>query len=79
MWIAVGLLLYLALLEPTGFIVASSVLFFVAAVGMGSRQFARDAGVAVVLSTAVYLLFTRGLSLRLPEGIVPLVVSLVGA
>ena len=78
-WIAVGLLLYLALLEPTGFIVASSVLFFVAAVGMGSRQFARDAGVAVLLSTAVYLLFTRGLSLRLPEGIVPLIVPLVGA
>lgn len=78
-WLAAGLLAYLGLLERTGFIVASSVLFFVAAVGMGSRRFARDAGVAVVLSTVVYLLFTRGLSLRLPEGIVPLVVSLAGA
>ena len=78
-WIAASLLAYLALLERTGFIVASSVLFFVAAVGMGSRRFARDAGVAVVLSTAVYLLFTRGLSLRLPEGIVPLIVSMAGA
>lgn len=78
-WIAAGLLAYLALLERTGFIVASSVLFFVASVGMGSRRFARDAGVAVVLSTAVYLLFTRGLSLRLPEGIVPLIVSMADA
>jgi len=78
-WIGVSLVAYLVLLERAGFILASCVLYFGAAFGMGSRSVARDAVVAVVLSVAVYLLFTRGLSLRLPEGIVPLVVSLVAA
>jgi hypothetical protein len=32
----------------------------------------RDAVIAVVLSTAIYLIFTRGLSLDLPEGVIPL-------
>lgn len=77
-WIGVSLVAYLVLLERAGFIIASSVLFLGAAFGMGSRRFARDAVVAAVLSVAVYLLFTRGLSLRLPEGLVPLVVSVVG-
>lgn len=77
--IAVSLGAYLALLERAGFIAASSLLFFGAAAGMGSRRFVRDAAVAVALSVAVYVLFTRGLSLRLPEGIVPLLVSQSGA
>jgi putative tricarboxylic transport membrane protein len=71
-FIAAALLAYLLLIERAGFIVASSVLFFVAAFGMGSRRLARDAVIAVALSVAVFLIFTRGLSLRLPEGIVPL-------
>ena len=70
--ISAALLAYLLLIERAGFIVASSVLFFVAAFGMGSRRIARDAGIAVVLSVAVFLIFTRGLSLRLPEGIIPI-------
>ena len=73
-WIGGSLVAYLLLLERTGFIVASAVLFLGAAFGMGSRRIVRDAAVAVLLSVAVYLLFTRGLSLRLPEGIVPLAV-----
>ena len=75
-WLGIALLVYLILLERAGFVVASSVLFFLAAFGMGSRRFVRDAVVAVVLSITVYLLFTRGLSLRLPEGVAPLFFSL---
>ncbi len=71
-FIGVALLAYLVLIERAGFIVASSVLFFVAAFGMGSRRIVRDAAIAVVPSVAVFLIFTRGLSLRLPEGIVPI-------
>ena len=78
-WIGLSLVVYLILLERAGFVVASSLLFFGSAFGMGSRRFTRDAAVAVVLSVLVYLLFTRGLSLRLPEGIVPLFVSLPAA
>lgn len=75
-WIGLALVIYLILLERAGFVVASSVLFFGAAFGMGSRRFVRDAVVAVALSITVYLLFTRGLSLRLPEGVTPLFVAI---
>jgi putative tricarboxylic transport membrane protein len=70
--IGVSLLAYLFLIERAGFIIASSVLFFGAAFGMGSRRVLRDIATAIALSVAVYLVFTRGLSLRLPEGVVPL-------
>lgn len=71
-FIGAALVVYLVLIERAGFIIASSVLFFGAAFGMGSRRWLRDIGVAVILSVAVYLIFTRGLSLRLPKGLVPL-------
>jgi putative tricarboxylic transport membrane protein len=71
-FIALSLVAYLLLVERAGFIIASSVLFFGAAFGMGSRKVLRDVALAIVLSAAVYLLFTRGLSLRLPEGVLPL-------
>lgn len=71
-FIAAALVLYLILIEGAGFIVASTALFFVAAFGMGSRRWLRDISVAVVMSVAVYLIFTRGLSLRLPKGVLPL-------
>jgi putative tricarboxylic transport membrane protein len=70
--IAISLIAYLLLIERAGFIVASSVLFLGSASGMGSRKVPRDAVIAVVLSTAIYLIFTRGLSLDLPEGVIPL-------
>ena len=47
-------------------------LFVSAARLLGSRQLARDTVVGVALSVAVYLLFTRGLSVHLPGGLVPL-------
>jgi putative tricarboxylic transport membrane protein len=70
--IAVALVVYLLLIERAGFIIASSDLFFAAAFAMGSRRILRDAAIAILLSTAIFLIFTRGLSLTLPEGIVPL-------
>jgi putative tricarboxylic transport membrane protein len=70
--IGAALVAYLVLIERAGFIVASSVLFFGAAFGMGSRRILRDAAIAIVLSVAVFLIFTRGLSLRLPEGVIPI-------
>jgi len=73
-WRTVGLLgaalvVYLVLLEPAGFVVASTLLFAGAAFAMGSRRIARDAGLGVVLAAVLYLGFTRGLGLRLPTGV----------
>ena len=67
--IALALIAYLILLEPAGFVVASGVLFVVAAYAMGSRRYARDAVAGVVLALVLYVGFTRGLGLRLPAGV----------
>jgi putative tricarboxylic transport membrane protein len=66
--IGVGLLLFWLLIERAGFVIASALLFFLAAFGMGSRRLVRDAAIAVALSFAVYVVFTEGLNLRLPAG-----------
>jgi len=35
---------------------------------MGSRKIPRDAAIGILLSAAIYLMFTEGLGLRLPAG-----------
>lgn len=68
-WLTLGLLLSLVLLEPAGFVLSSSVLFWMVARSFRSERPVRDAGVALVLSTLVYFTFTRGLGLVLPAGV----------
>ena len=58
-----------AVLEPLGFPVAAALLFFGVAAALGSRRWARDAGIAVVLSVLVFLAFARGLGVGLPAGV----------
>ena len=67
--LALALLVYLVLLEPAGFVIASALLFFGAAYAMGSRRYARDLVVGVVLAAVLYVGFTRGLGLQLPAGV----------
>lgn len=73
-WLTVGLLTaslvaYLLLLERAGFIVASALLFVGSTFAMGSRNVLRDIATGTVLAVVVYFVFTRGLNLRLPEGV----------
>lgn len=70
--LVVLLVAYAYLLEPLGYIVATSVFFLAAARTMGSRQVVRDLVVGVGLSLGVYLLFTGALGVHLPEGVIPL-------
>lgn len=67
--LAAALLAYLILLVPAGFIIASTVLFVGAAFAMGSRRYARDLVVGILMATILYVGFTRGLGLRLPAGV----------
>jgi putative tricarboxylic transport membrane protein len=67
--LALALLAYLVLIERAGFIIASTVLFVWAAIAMGSRRIARDSVIGILLATALYLVFNRGLGLSLPAGI----------
>ncbi len=67
--LALALVAYLLLIERAGFIIASAVLFVWAAIAMGSRRFARDIVIGVVLATVLFLIFKRGLGLDLPAGV----------
>jgi len=67
-FVSLGAVADVVLLEPAGFIAASSVLFVCSARGFGSRRWARDAFLGLALSTGAYFLFTRALSLSLPAG-----------
>ena len=67
--LALALLAYLFLIEPVGFIIASTALFVGAAFAMGSRRLARDIVIGIVMATILYIVFNRGLGLSLPAGI----------
>lgn len=69
-FVGAGAILNLLLVERAGFVVASSILFWCAARGFGSRRPLRDVVVAIALAVTAYLVFTRGLSLALPAGVV---------
>ena len=73
-WRTVGLLVlallaYLVLIERAGFIIASATLFVMAAFAMGSRRPARDIATGIVMAAILYLVFSRGLGLSLPAGV----------
>ena len=67
--LVLALLAYLLLIERAGFIIASATLFVAAAFAMGSRRLARDIAIGIVMATVLYLIFSRGLGLSLPAGI----------
>ena len=73
-WRTLGLLSavflgHAALLQPLGFAVAGTLLFFGVGAVLGSRRWARDLGISVVLATGVYVLFGRVLGVGLPAGL----------
>lgn len=67
--IALTLTVYVFVLEPLGFVLASSLLFWGVALSFGSRAWGRDPFIGLILALAVYLAFTRLLGLRLPAGL----------
>lgn len=73
-WRTLGLLSaaflgHAALLQVLGFAVAGALLFFGVGAALGSRRWARDAAIAIVLATAVYVFFGRFLGVGLPAGL----------
>jgi putative tricarboxylic transport membrane protein len=66
--ISVGIVLHMVLIGWAGFILASTLLLVFVAKGFGSRRTLRDAVIALVLATIVFLVFTKGLGLTLPAG-----------
>ena len=68
-WVSGGLIIYGLLIERAGFIVSSVVLFVCVARSFGSRRWAVNAVVALVLAVAIFAAFNYGLGLNLPKGI----------
>lgn len=69
--LAVGgsFLLFTLILEPVGWLLSAAVLFYGVLIGLGSRRWLVDAGIALVFSAVVQLAFSAGLKLLLPAGI----------
>jgi putative tricarboxylic transport membrane protein len=67
--LALALVTDLLLIESAGFVVASTLMFALAARGFGSRRPARDGTVGLALAALVYAAFTRGLGIALPAGV----------
>jgi putative tricarboxylic transport membrane protein len=65
---AFGLVLSAALMQPAGFIAATTTLFLCVTIAFGSRVPIRDLAIGLVFTTAVFLIFTMGLGLSLPRG-----------
>ena len=64
----VALLVCVLLLEPLGFILAVTLLFTMVARAFKSNRSVRDAIVGLILAISVYYIFTAGLGLVLPRG-----------
>jgi putative tricarboxylic transport membrane protein len=64
-----GLLQQILLVRWAGFVPTAAVLFMAVALAFGRRRPLVDLAIGLVLSVAVYLIFTRLLGLSLPAGV----------
>ena len=68
MLIGGGIILDALLMPSLGFILSSTILFVLVAIGFGSRRYLRDGLVGLALSAVAYVTFVYGLGLKLPAG-----------
>ena len=66
--IGIALVLDVVLMQPAGFVLASTALFVCVTRAFGSRRLALDAALGLLFTGAIYVVFTRGLGLSLPSG-----------
>jgi putative tricarboxylic transport membrane protein len=65
---SIGLALYAVLLPSAGFVIASTILFWIAAVAIDGRRWVADAGISILFAAGAYVVFTRALDVSLPAG-----------
>jgi putative tricarboxylic transport membrane protein len=73
-WVPLGIciaaaLIFIAGVEQLGYIIVSTIAFWLTAWAMGARRHLRSAFIAVVMSVVVYVVFTRLLDIDLPAGV----------
>jgi putative tricarboxylic transport membrane protein len=67
--ISAAIVLDALLFEWLGFILSSTLLFLLVAIGFGSRMYVRDVVLGLALAVVAYVTFVYGLGLSLPGGI----------
>jgi len=77
-WVSVGLFAQMALIQSGGFVLAGAALFACVARGFGSPRFARDFGIGVIITVAVFAFFVLVLTVNLPAGWLAPLFSLIG-
>jgi putative tricarboxylic transport membrane protein len=70
--VVAGLIAYAYLLEPLGYVVATTVFVPAVARVLGSRSPARDVVIGLALGLGVYVAFTQYLGVPLPAGLTPI-------
>ena len=70
--VVAALLAYALLMEPLGYVVATTLFFPVVARILGSRAPVRDVIVGLVLGAVLYVAFTQFLGIDLPAGLTPI-------
>jgi putative tricarboxylic transport membrane protein len=64
-----GFLLGAALLPTLGFVLGTAIMYVSVAYALDERRYGRMIGVALLVSLVTYVVFTRGLGLTLPSGV----------
>jgi putative tricarboxylic transport membrane protein len=68
LWIIAGIVGGILAIEPLGFPAAAAWLFVMGARGFGSRRWAHNVVIGVIIGLVVYLVFARALGVSLPGG-----------
>lgn len=69
-WAVGGLVLFIALIVPIGWIISAALMFVMVAHAIGSRRSLMDVLVGFFLSSVIYLIFAVLLSVDLPSGLI---------
>ncbi|THF88705.1 tripartite tricarboxylate transporter TctB family protein [Deinococcus sp. KSM4-11] len=64
-----GFLLGSVLLAPLGFVIGTAIMYFSVAFAFGERRYGLMALVSLIVALVTYVVFTRGLGLTLPAGL----------
>jgi len=67
-WVSAGLFAHMVLIGWAGFVLAGTALFACVARGFGSRRWARDLAIGLVLALGVFFFFVKLLNVNLPAG-----------
>lgn len=69
-WALGGLVAFIVLIVPIGWILSAALLFAMTAHAIGSRRWLFDSMIGLLLSSSIYLVFAVVLSVDLPSGLV---------